>query len=222
MMKGRKIKYLPITLLILFYALSFNALKGQTAQEDSPAQYLLRSFTDSKVLMTSGRVENMKMNYNTLTETMVYLKNGDFYDITNSRLIDTVYLGTRKFIPEGKAFYEYLERADMPLFCQVKSILKPVGKDAGYGSVSHTSATTSYSHISSAGGNFNLKLPPDNTLNTTSIYWINKTSDFSTRQQFLKLFPEKSDELKKYIKKNRIKFDNTDDIIKVVNYCSGL
>jgi hypothetical protein len=162
------------------------------------------------------------MNYNSLTESMVYIRGSNHLELTNPEIVDTVFIQGSKFIPVKGAFYEVLDRGDMPLFLQVKSDLKPVGKDAGYGSTSHTSATTTYSSYNASGLNYNLKLPPDYTVETSYIYWINKTVSFETERQFLKLFPEKADELKAFIKKNRYKFDNKEDIIAVVKYCAGL
>jgi hypothetical protein len=45
---------------------------------------------------------------------------------------------------------------------------------------------------------------------------------FENEKQFLKLFPEKSDQLKSYIKENRLKFEKQEHLIKLVKYCSSL
>jgi hypothetical protein len=198
------------------------SLPGQGESQESQPQFLFPAFYDSKVLMSSGEVKNLKMNYNSLSETMVYMSGNDIYDLTNPGIVDTVFIQNRKFIPVGKAFYEVLKGGVMPLYCQTKSELKPVGRDAGYGSKSLTSAITSYANISSSGANYNLKIPPDYVVDTRFIYWINKTISFETERQFLKLFPEKAEELKAYIKKNRLKFEKPDHVIEMVSYCAEL
>ena len=198
-------------------------LSGQTDQESEAPQYLFRNFTESKVLMKSGKVQNAILNYNTITGTMVYIERNDYYDMTNSEIVDTVFIQGSKFIPVKGAFYEVLTKGNMPLYRQVKSDLKPVGKEAGYGSKSQTSATTSFSsYSSSTGPNYNLKIPSDYEIETTVIYWLNKSVSFTTERQFLKLFPEKADDIKSYIKKNRLKFENKEDVIEIVKQCSDL
>lgn len=197
-------------------------LYGQPELNSKTPQFLFSDFTESKVLMKSGKIQNSLMNYNTVTETMVYFDRNNYYDLTNPELVDTVFIHGSKFIPVNGAFYEILGGGNMPLFLQTKSNLKHVGKEAGYGSTSQTSATTTYSSISSSGHYYNLSIPPDYTIETTNIYWINKTLSFKTERQFLKLFPAKADVLKDYIKKNRFKFENREHVIEIVKYCSDL
>jgi len=213
---------LYIILLTCFFAGSTGFLSGQSEGQEPQPQFLFQAFHDSKVLLKSGKVQNLKMNYNSLTETMVYISGSDIYDLTNPGQVDTVFIQNRKFIPVGKAFYEVLKGGDMPLYCQTKSELKPVGRDAGYGSKSLTSSITSWANISTSGANYNLKIPPDYVVDTRFIYWINKTISFETERQFLKLFPEEAEELKAYIKKNRLKFEKQDHVIEMVRYCSEL
>ena len=45
--------------------------------------------------------------------------------------------------------------------------------------------------------------------------------DFKNKKQFIE-FPEKEDEIKNLIRKNKIKFDNTDDVINLVLYINNL
>lgn len=197
-------------------------LSGQGEVQEPQPQFLFPAFHDSKILLKSGKVQNLKMNYNSLTETMVFMSGSDIYDLTNPGQVDTVFIQNRKFIPVGKVFYEVLKGGDMPLYCQTKSEIKPVGKDAGYGGKSLTSSITSWANISTSGANYNLKIPSEYVVNTRPIYWIDKSISFETERQFLKLFPEKAEELKAYIKKNRLKFEKPDHVIEMVSYCSEL
>lgn len=213
---------LHLILWTCLIAVNTGFLSGQREGQEQQPQFLFPAFHDSKVLLKSGKVQNLRMNYNSLTETMIYISDGDIYDLTNPGQVDTVFIQNRKFIPVGKAFHEVLKGGVMPLYCQTKSELKPVGRDAGYGSKSLTSAITSYANISSSGANYNLKIPPDYEVNTRVIYWINKTVSFETERQFLKLFPEEAEELKAYIKKNRLKFEKPDHVVEMVSYCAEL
>lgn len=221
MNKSIRVSLSEIVLAGIFAVFAY-PLSGQAEPMEAQPQFLFKDFHDSRILLKSGKIQNSKMNYNTITETMVFISDNNIYDLANPGMVDTVYILDRKFIPAGKAFYEFLKGGDLTLYCQVKSDLKPVGKDAGYGTKSHTVAITTYSSITSSGTNYNLKLPPDYTIDTRYIYWIDKTDSFETERQFLKLFPEESDALKAHIKRNRLKFDNQEHVIEIVRYCSGI
>jgi len=45
---------------------------------------------------------------------------------------------------------------------------------------------------------------------------------FTNEKQYLKLFPDKAEGIKEFIKKNRLKFDNYEDLIQIVRYSGGL
>jgi hypothetical protein len=53
------------------------------------------------------------------------------------------------------------------------------------------------------------------------VFWIKNGEDFQnfiSEKQYLKFFPGKEPELKKFIKQNRIKFDRIPDLIRLVKY----
>ncbi len=165
------------------------------------------------------------MNYNTVTEKFVFDKNGLLYDMMNTELIDTVYLDNRKFVPVGKIFHEVLVEAPICLFIQHRSSLQSPGAPAGYGGTSQVSNTKSYSSIELESGRYNLNLPSDFTVRPDPVYWVRKGStydSFINEKQFLKIFPGREEELKKYIKQNKIKFDKIASVVILVNHCNTL
>ncbi len=58
--------------------------------------------------MKGGKTNTATMNYNTVTEKMVFISNDKYYDLTNPETVDTVILNGCKFVPVGKSFYEVL------------------------------------------------------------------------------------------------------------------
>jgi len=145
--------------------------------------------------------------------------------VVNTELIDTVYLAKRKFVPVGKIFHEVLVEASICLFIQHRSSLQPAGAPAGYGGTSQVSGTNTYSSISSASGRYNLSLPNDFTVIPDPVFWIRNGStydSFVNEKQFLKIFPEREEELKKFIKQNKIRFDRISAVVMLINYCNTL
>ncbi|MCE5346188.1 MAG: hypothetical protein LLG13_07880 [Bacteroidales bacterium] len=200
-------------------------LYGQKINEKLLPQFLYTDFNTSQVKMKSGQVFTSLMNYNTITEKMIFIKGDQYYSLTNPELVDTVYLNGKVFIPVGKVYYEILLEGPVSLFAQHKGELIAPGKPAAYGGTSQVSSSEYLSTVSLTGGEYNLPLPPDYTLEKTTVFWIRKEStwfDFATEKQFLKIFPGTSTRLKSFIKENRLKIDNPGHLKKLVDYCNSL
>jgi hypothetical protein len=200
-------------------------ITGQTTSDGSMPQYLFRNFDRGRVLMKNGQVQSAQMNYNFVTERMVFIRDGNYFDMTNPEMVDTVYIQGRKFVPAGKVFHEVVFSGAIDLFIEHKGELLPAGKPAGYGGTSQLSSSNYVTSVRLPGGQYNLPLPPDYIIKGSTVHWIRKggeMSEFQNEKQFLKLFPDKSDQLKSFIKENRLKFDRTDHLIKLMGYLSTL
>jgi len=194
---------------------------AQTTADGSMPQFLFQEFSMGRVKMKNGQVQNSILNYNIVTEKMVYENGKDLYDMTNTELIDTVFVQNSMFVPSGKVFFEVLLAAPVSLFVQHTGSVMPPGAPAGYGGTSQVSSTKKLSGVELSSGYYNLKLPKDYQVQINPVYWIRAGKEYSSfinDRQFLKLFPEKEAELKKYIKDNRIKFSRQSDIVKLTWY----
>lgn len=205
--------------IILFFLFAvFFPANAQTTADGSMPQFLFQEFTMGSVRMKNGQLQNSILNYNIVTEKMVYQNGKDLYDITNTELIDTVYIQKSKFVPSGKVFFEVLLEAPVALFVQQTGSVVPPGAPAGYGGTSQVSSTKQLSGVELSTGYYNLKLPKDFKVQINPVYWIRAGKEYSSfinERQFLKIFQEKEDELKKFIKDNRIKFSRQSDIVKL-------
>jgi hypothetical protein len=200
-------------------------LKGQTTSNGEMPQYLYPGFTKCDVLMKSGQTNSPVMNYNTVSQKMVFISNEKFYDLTNPELVDTIFLNGHKFVPVGKAFYEVLVSKPIALFIQHKGNLMTAGKPVGYGGTSQTASANYISNIELSGLQYNIELPSNYIVNPVPSYWIRsgtKWSDFQNEKQFISLFPDKTAEIKSFIKGNRIKIDKPEDLSKLVRFCATL
>jgi hypothetical protein len=45
---------------------------------------------------------------------------------------------------------------------------------------------------------------------------------FLNKRQLLKIFPDQKDKLEQFIKQNRLKTDDPEDMIKLVDYCNEI
>jgi hypothetical protein len=200
-------------------------IHGQVTSSGQMPQYLYPEFSKSDVLMKGGRTNTAQMNYNIVSEKMVFISNDNYYDLTNPEQADTVFINGAKFVPVGKSFYEVLVTQPIALFFQHKGNLMSAGKPVGYGGTSQTASANYISSIELSGRQTNLPLPNDFIVNPAPVYWIrigDKWSDFTNEKQFLSLFPGKSSQIKSFIKDNRIKIEKPDNLVKLVKYCAIL
>lgn len=198
--------------------------KSQTKPDGSAPQFLFPEFSTGKVRLMNGKIQALDLNYNIVSEKMVYKKDDKLYDVVNTEIIDTVYIQESRFVPDGQVFYEVLLIAPVSLYIQYKGELIPPGAVAGYGGTSQVSNTKNLTSVNLSMGYYNLKLPADYTVKYDQIFWIKKDSlqNYSTERQFLKLFPGNVPELKEFIKKQKIKFDKMADQVRLIEYCNEL
>jgi hypothetical protein len=198
---------------------------SQIISEGPSAQFLLSSFSGGKIKMRNGEVHDLLMNYNTLSEKLVYKQNERFYDLINQNLTDTIYFQDSKFISSAGVLYQVLTNTKVPFFVHYKGKLLPPGTPAGYGENSQVSNTKLQSSFSTSSGNYNLDLPADYKVRIDLIYYFRKNDmlvSFSNQRELLKVIPDKAEELKQFIKKNKIKFDNPTDIGNLAQYYNKL
>jgi len=211
-------------MLVIIICLSF-PVEAQTNVAESMTEFLFPEFSKSEVIMKNGRIESMMLNFNLLTEKMLYEADGNFYEILNPGMIDTIILQECKFVSFGDYFYEVLYDAPISLLVQHKGKLIPPGKPAGYGGTSQVSNTKMVSALQRADGAYNMKLPADYSVKDNPVFWVSFDDiiySFVNKRQFLKIFPDMGGELKLFIKENRIKFDALSDMIKLIEHCNEL
>lgn len=216
--------YRNVILIVIILSLS-SLLTAQTTSDGLTPQFLFTDFSISKIVMKNSKSQTIMLNYNTVSEKMVYEKEGKLYDLVNLEMVDTVITHNRKFVPSGNVFHEVLLVAPISLFVQYKGELLPPGTPAGYGGTSQVSNTKLATSVQLSSGYYNLKLPTDYIVKVDPVYWLRKEntrSSFINERQFLKIFPEKELEFKKFIKKNKIKFFRPADLVRLIEYCNEL
>jgi hypothetical protein len=209
---------------IILFSIIFD-LHAQSEQFKNLPQYLFPDFSASTIKMKAGKDLTLILNYNIVTGKMVFLQKEQVFDMLNPERVDTVFIENRKFIPVSKAFYEVLIERPMSLFIEHKGSIVEPGKPAAYGGTSQVSSSNNISSMQMNSSFYNMKLPGELTIKSDQVFWIiikNEKHSFINERQFEKIFPGKENEIKSYIKENRLKFENPKDVKKLVQYCCGL
>lgn len=200
-------------------------VSAQDYSEGTLSQYLFPKFDSCQVKMTTGTINHAIANYNTLTGKMVFMKDNNPYNMTVTSFVDTVIIAGRKFVPVNGVFYEVLVDAPVSLYVYHKGNLEHMGAAAGYGGRSQTTAIDRISVLNTGDQFYNLKIPEEYKVKPSPVFWIGRDgqlSSFLSKRQLLKIFPDHEDELQQFIKDNRLKIDDPEDMIKLVYYCNEI
>ena len=134
--------------------------------------YLFPEFTMGTVVMTTGVRNDTPLNYNSLTEEMLFFRDGKRLAISNLNEIDSVLIENRVFIPLEKKFMEVVYHNSFDLYALHKADVVDPGKPAAYGGTSHTAAITPITSISMNGQTYSLKAPASTETRAFIQYWL--------------------------------------------------
>lgn len=193
----------------------FFVLKPAVAQKES--HYLFTGFQTATIYFHNGTNQQNSLNYNTLTEEMVFVEAGKYLAIANMDAIDSIRIGDRKFIPEGNVFYEWLNGGTYPLFEQHKSKLLSAGKATGFGT-SQTTAVDNIANVFSSGKVYELEIDKEYQVLADKVFWVWVNTQYrriNSLKDAEEIFPETG--VKSIMKTYRLKFNNPDDIIKLMD-----
>jgi hypothetical protein len=207
-----------VILLVISFAFSFAYAQVKVVEV---THYLFPEFTKGVVLMKNGVKNETLLNYNSLTEEMIFENNGTKLAIGQPELVDTVFIKGRKFFLLNGKFVELINNSKYKLYAEHKCTIKDPGKPAAYGGTSQTSATSTYSSFFTGGQVYDLKLPGGYETKPFVDYWLVKdgeVSKFLSIRQLAKLFNEKDNSFKEFVKKHDVKYTDQSGIIELIRY----
>jgi hypothetical protein len=208
--------------LILFLFLSISICYPQTGEKGITA-YILPEFSQGKVLMKSGESYNASLNYDALTEEMVFVNKGNKLAIADEEveLVDTIYFSGREFVTLNHKFVEVLYHSSVALYAGYKCKLSNRGKPGAYGDTSQTSAITTASGFYSGTNRYDLSTSDRFQKKPYTWYWLmkkGKLNRFINLKQLANLYRDKAEKFNAYLKENDVNFDNQGDITKLISY----
>lgn len=186
-------------------------------------QYLFPGFTEGSVLQHSGTVTKTMLNYNTLTQEMIFKQGDQNLALADPGSVDTVYLNNRKFIYANNAFYDVAVNAAIGLYIQYSSDIISSGAETGFGKT-QTSAASGITDLKSSGKAYALTLTDEYTVKNKTNYFLKKEGKFiavNNIKDVKGVFAGKEAAIDDYAKKNKVSFKNADDVIKLVEYCNN-
>ncbi|WP_298648841.1 hypothetical protein [uncultured Proteiniphilum sp.] len=210
--------------VLLFSLISLSLSLEAQEERKEISHYILPEFTNGTVLMKNGTKHQALLNYNTVTEEMIFDQNGEKLALAEVTLnqLDTVFIQDRKFILiDNKKFAEIIGQNGYSLLVQYKCRVIPPGKPSAYGGTSQTTSTTSYSSWMGEGKMYQLKLPDDFKINPYKVYWIDKGAgrkSFSSMGQIKKFYNKQKALYNNYTKDNKVDFGEQESIAGLIHY----
>lgn len=189
------------------------------------SHYLFPEFIKGLVLMKSGVKSEAFLNYNTITEEMIFDTRGVKQALDKTDLIDTVFIEGNKFISLDKKFVEDICLGKYELYVEHKCRIADVGKPTAYGGTTQTSATSVYSSYFANGRLYQMVLPEGLETKPYNEYWLKKDGKavkFLNIRQLSKMFEDKSDLFKDYINKYKVKYTDQKSIIDLIKYMESI
>ena len=207
---------------VIFFFLSLLPIVAAAQNVYKPKavfQYVFQEFHLAKILYKSGYVKEVPLNYNTLTEEMIFSQDDRLLAIDNASMMDTIYIAGRKFIPRENSFHEVLKAGGVTLYIQHKNNLLPPPKAAGYGSTSETSATDSYSSVLMEGMNYYMEIPTNYRLIPRTEFYVKKANTLyqvNSSGQLISAYPEKKKMIKQKAKEQKTNFNQPEDVLRLL------
>lgn len=213
---------MKLTYCILISNLMLVSLFAQPKAEET-GHYVFPEFTQGIVLLKSGVTEKTVLNYNSLTEEMVYIDKGTKLALSDETVakIDTIYIKNRKFVVVGSKFFELICHSKFDLFMEHKCKLNSVGKPTAYGATSHSTTTSSYTSSPTEGMKYELKLSDEYQVEPYIVYWIKKTNSskkFANMRQLKNLYTAKRDLMETYVNEHVVKYNDPKTIVQLIEY----
>ena len=98
-------KRLGAVLLMLGMSLALNAQRPI---------YLFKEFTQGSVALKNRTFVKTTFNYDTLHDKLLYMDGDQIMELSDYSDVQSVFIGERMFIPQGKSLYEVVDLGESP------------------------------------------------------------------------------------------------------------
>ena len=194
---------------------------GLSAAAQAPI-YLFEEFTDGTVLLKNRSVVKTRFNLDIFHDKFLYMDGDQVMEMTDFSNVSTVLIGDRTFIPQGKTLYEVIALdPENNLLVKWHRKNNPMGKKGAYDQIAHASSTQSldpnyYSpSVTKEAARDEMRTVSENKYGMLS---NGKFRTFTDKRSFLKLFPNRKEELETFINEQHLLFTDVDDVITLVRF----
>lgn len=194
--------------------------------------FMFEKFTTAKIRFKNRSVTASPMNYDASGGKMYFQQDGNMMEMTHVYMVDTVMWGERKFIPQGKRFWEVFKQKNGTVF--VDWLLKDVhlGSKGAFGlptqgkvetlKLADFSAGAPGGYSYDAQGTYSKDVWKRKNDNTYYFMYEGKMRKIKSEKQLRKLFKPHEPAIKDFADKEKIDMKEVMDALKLIDYCLGL
>lgn len=213
------------------FAICLVASATSKAQDESTADVnksvmLLPDFVSGKVHFRNGNTQQAEFNYNRLFQQIIYRQKGLILALDKSSAVDTVYVGSRIFVPIDTFFCELnAPQLRQPLLTKYSCRVSRTAPSSAYFNTSQTGPVQDVTSFRfGVATPYELKVPDNFTVENQTTFNVledDKLVQIKNVKSLQKLFPDKEDDIKGFVKDNNIDFKKQADVEKVLVFCQG-
>lgn len=189
----------------------------------SQSAMLFPEYQKGTILLKGNQKVNVLVNYDATKHLMMYKQSDDDMILTNVQSVDSVMIGKHRFIPVKNRFYEVIPVKSEFLLVDWNIAMTEIGYRGAYGQVTHSkvhkynvSAMTHDIYHTEARQNESLEVYRRSNRNTYYIMRNGKMMKFKDKKSLLKLFPDRKDEIEKFLKEDKTMFKNVEDVVELM------
>jgi len=199
---------------------------GTSIKEYFPvaSRYLYPNFTAGKGYFKKGVVIPCLFNFNVISGEMEFIQSKDTLIIAKKEEINSIVVAKDTFYYHD-AYLQMIRSGRLSVYVKRSVEIKNILKQGAMGTINRSAASDSYSFVLLGPRSFDMKLADDVVIQQTAGYFYSTSgSDFIpfTRKNIIRIMQGKEDEIKNYIKANKIDFDSREDLLKLAGYVSDL
>jgi hypothetical protein len=180
--------------------------------------YKYRDFKPGRIMFRDGSIADNNFNYNYLNGEIEFIQK-DTLAIAKEQMfnIRVLTVGKDSFYYDKGYLQQVMETPSGRLLKKQLLVVSKREKIGGYNQASQTSAIESYGSFTDNYGVFtpNLKIHENITLTLrTDFYFADRFNTFllANKRNFLRLFPNKKNQIDRYIKTHPVNFKNVEDL----------
>ena len=188
-------------------------------------RYRYPSFVPGQIILKNGTAKEMKLNYSILTGEIEFIRSSDTLSIANSRKKEIKYVALPDTFYYDRGFIEIISGGKIMLGLRHYIRFKDILKKGAYGTTSRGVSIDTYSTMASNGISYSLVPNEDLELEDTREYYIyTEDAGFTlfTRKNALHLFPGRENDIKNYIKSEKVNFNSADELIRFTNFLRSI
>lgn len=183
-------------------------------------------FVNGKVFLRDGKVSETKLNYNRLVDEIHFIdKKGDTLALDGETNIKFVAVGNDTFYYNQGYLRVLYPGNSIKLAIREVWIISETRQIGAYGSTNNSVSTIAFKSIQEGGRLYDLVVNEDIVLKRqTKYYFGDHFNQFmqATKTNLLTLFPKEEQPIARYLKENKINFNDKADLEKAVQFVDQL